>query len=62
MFVFNRYDYFNNEYVCVFANGTHHVHLMRGRDDSKEVFTGNYESCKRFVDEKCLDALEERFR
>lgn len=60
MFVFNRYDCLNNEYVCVFSKGTHHVYLMNC-PNGKEVFTGHYEACRDYVENKCIEAAESMF-
>lgn len=55
VFVFNRYDRHNNEYVCTFHNGTHHVFIM-DRPEGREVFSGSYDACSDYVENEFLES------
>lgn len=60
MFEFNAWDCYNNEYVCFYRNGTHHVILVEG-DENIEVFAGSYEACRTFVDNTLLAAQQSMY-
>lgn len=60
MFMFNAWDCYGNEYVCLFKDGAHRVYLIDG-EESYEVFVGSYGECSEFVDLTLLVARESLF-